>query len=164
MMNVGKDHQNFVTSFHFVPSFDKDARKASRLHAIRESARKHRWLRNQNRVSPVDDGAEDSVSSDGNDPPTHARSRWKPASQAWRHQKSQASSGYTSSSREDEDEISNNSMIAIYTQKPTSILAGNTDPFGAYPVPNTNRHLDTLVDYCKVCFDYDIMFYQLSNI
>jgi hypothetical protein len=163
-MTTRKDSQTFVPSFRFVTSSDRDERKKSRLHAMRESARKHRWLRDQDRVSPVDDSTGDSsLSSDGSASPAPVRSRRKPGSLAWQFHQLRASSQHTFSSRED-DEKSDDSILDICIQKPTSILAGNTDPFGAYPAPNTNHHLDHLVDYCKICFDFHLLFHQLSDV
>jgi hypothetical protein len=161
-MNPPTGTEGFVSSWHFVDTSDKASRKQSRLHAMRESARRQKWLQERERSrragsmtgaiigdasSPSDPSVGDGVRSDGSDRLSELKCKAKLTSRRWPH-------GVWAASKMSSAPLSqlpSNSPLAVYLSSPMSCLgAGRVDPFKAFPVHNINHHLDNLTDFCEI--------------
>lgn len=154
--------QGFISSWHFVDASDKASRKQSRLHAMKESARRQKWLQERQRSKTaglmagaiIGDGSSSSdasvgedIGSDGRDGRSELKCKAKPISRRWPYDvwagsKMNPTLPFQSPS---------NSPLAINLPSPMSLLgAGRVDPFEAFPVPNINHQLDNLADFCEI--------------
>lgn len=166
-MATRKENSNFIVSWHFVNPSDAESRRQSRIHAMRESSRKQKWLQEQERSTAsvvkstpliwqrADDDSYDqttgeSTRSDEGDSTLDSKSKTKRTSQVLRTFKSRPSSTRGSPQPKSGPRQPSESFLALSHIDPKSILgAGRTDPFAAFPVSNLNNHVDSLADFCK---------------
>lgn len=165
-MATREDNSQFTVSWHFVNPSDAESRRQSRLHAMRESRRKQKWLEEQERSktnavtsrhsicqragdSSDKHTAGESARSDEGNSTLDPKSQTKLGSQV-RTLTSRPSSKRISPPPKSEPQKPSESILALSHTNPKSILgAGRTDPFAAFPVPNLNNRVDSLADFCR---------------
>jgi hypothetical protein len=155
--------KEFVNTWRFVDSSDKESRKQSRLHAVRESARKHRWLQEKRQSKSGDEKSPirpsygrtaGSVTSEDGDSTSDSPDTSQGNSQIVLRHRWPFSRKSSPLGKHDFASPSN-SPSSSFPPSPKSVLAaGSIDPFEAFPVPNTNRHVDSLADFCEPLYHF----------